>query len=112
MLNDNYFSDNWAQFKTQVKDLFNEMIISKNNITIPTTDFVENSIYDGYTYRATIPITGVTKEYYPFVSFSVDAIKTGLFNNGIVDSYDGGVYIYATGLPTENVVINQIKCIK
>lgn len=107
----NNISNVWGQAKQQLASFLNNLIISKNDIVLNVNDFIENYTYDGYVCRASVPITGVTSDYFPFVSFSAEAIKTGLFNNGVVETYDGGVYIYATEFPSEDVIITHIKCI-
>ena len=112
MIGDNYFNNNWGVFKTQLKDLLNNMIISASDIQLSIDDFVTNATYTGYLYRAKISMTGVTKDHYPFISFSQDAIETGMFNGSIVESYDGGIYIYVASKPTTVTKISQIKCIK
>ena len=112
MITDNYFENNWGSFKTQLKDLLNAMIISTSDIQLNVDDFVANTTYTGYSYRAKISVTGVTSDHYPFISFSQDAIETGLFNGAIVESYNGGVYIYVASKPTTATKISQIKCIR
>lgn len=127
MLDSGEFSNEWGTFKEQLADLINEQIItSKTQISksdigtsgieltkLESTAYVNNVLK----YCLKIPIAGVTKDYYPFVSFNNAAIELGVFNNAWVETYNGGVYIYTQEDPQkivsyDYVMINVIKCIK
>ncbi len=111
-------SNVWGQFKTDIANFLNSLIISAGYTKLAPGLVKDGGDWSGivlsgdHRYYAEISITGITKEYYPFVSFRKKAIDTGLFNNALVESIDGGVRIYASDLPTEVVEIDKIICIK
>lgn len=96
-----------------VRTLLGSIIVE--NITIPASSFVlyetndpeETAIKNlGYTYRAEKNVSGVTSNMIPYITFSipsVDASGVTLLNE--VCTYNGGFYIYASGLPGSKITI-------
>ena len=79
------------------------------DISVATTDFIPDSTYPDYPYRASIPFLGVVAQMIPQITFSVDA----LINNNlapVAECYNGGVYIYAEYMPEDDVRIATIVC--
>ena len=58
-------------------------------------NFVSDSTYEDYPYRAVIALSGVTDEYVPYVEFSDSDANSGIFSLD-AESFEGGIYIYAT----------------
>ena len=78
---------------------------------VPTTAWASDSTYPDYPYRASIALPGVTASHIPSVNFtSSDALSGKL--SPVSESYDGGVYIYASGAFTAEVDVGSITCIK
>ena len=79
--------------------------------TVATSAWASDSTYSDYPYRASIALSGVTANHVPNVNFnSSDALSGKL--SPISESYDGGVYIYATEALTETVSVGSVTCIK
>lgn len=77
------------------------------NKTVLVADFVSDETYSDYSYRAAITINGVTSDMIPEVMFDVEDAINGIYAP-VAKTYDGGVYIYASVPPSENLVIPTI----
>lgn len=79
--------------------------------TVAASAWASDSTYSDYPYRASIALSGVTANHVPNVNFnSTDALSGKL--SPVSESYDGGVYIYATEALTEAVSVGSVTCIK
>ena len=79
--------------------------------TVAASAWASDSTYSDYPYRASIALSGVTANHVPSVNFnSTDALSGKL--SPVSESYDGGVYIYATEALTEAVSVGSVTCIK
>lgn len=85
------------------------LIYSDNVITV--ADWVSDSTYSAYPYRATVPCSGVDSTYFPDVCFSLTDALSGNFAP-VCESIVDGVYIYASSIPTTDITIPSIKCTK
>ena len=65
--------------------------------------------YEDYPYRATVPLTSVTESMIPEVIFGLTEATSGIFAP-IVESYNGGIYLYASDDPGEAFLIPTIIC--
>jgi hypothetical protein len=82
-----------------------------NNASVPVSNFVADTTYEDYPFRASVPLVGVIESMIPEVIFSmVDAIG-GNFAP-VAESYNGGVYLYAADKPESTTVIPAIICWK
>ena len=75
------------------------------------SNWAEDSTYDGYGFRASIPLSGVTADHVPSVTFGVADATSGNLAP-VADSYAGGVYIYAKEQPTAAVSVLSVVCVK
>jgi len=75
-------------------------------ITADTTEWVAGT-YEGYSYKKTIPISGITISDFPFVAYNLET-KSIAQDSGItyVESYNGGIYLYAESLPESPITFN------
>lgn len=65
----------------------------------------------GYGFRASVPLSGVTADHIPDVTFAMaDAVSGNLAP--LADTYAGGIYIYAKEQPTATVNIASVVCTK
>lgn len=79
--------------------------------SLAASAWASDSTYSDYPYRASIALSGVTAKHVPSVNFnSTDALSGKL--SPVSESYDGGVYIYATEALTEAVSVGSVTCIK
>lgn len=83
------------------------------NVSVPVANFVSDSTYEDYPYRAAVPLAGVVASMVPDVAFSVAALADCDFAP-VAECYGdqsaGGIYIYASSVPTAAVLINSVVC--
>lgn len=81
--------------------------------TVATSAWAANTTYSaqGYGFRASVPLSGVTADHIPDVTFAMaDAVSGNLAP--LADTYAGGVYIYAKEQPSATVNIASVVCTK
>ena len=78
-----------------------------SDITVPASAFAADSTYPDYPYRAAVALTGVLERMIPEVVFSVSTLADTGFAP-VAQCYDGGVYIWADGIPSGDVAIHTI----
>lgn len=81
------------------------------DIPFPASAFAADSTYPDYPYRAAVALTGVLERMIPEVVFSVSTLADTGFAP-VAQCYDGGVYIWADGIPSGDVAIHTILCWK
>lgn len=79
------------------------------NVSIPVSDFVADTTYQDYGFRADVALEGVISSMIPEVILSADDAVSGDFAP-VSESYDGGVYIYASSTPQNDITIPTIIC--
>ena len=77
--------------------------------TVDVTGWDSDSTYTDFPYRAAVACEGVTAKHYAEVSFSPADALEGRFAP-VAESYDGGVYIYASEVPEAALTIPTIVC--
>ena len=77
--------------------------------TVSASAFAADTTYEEYPYRASVPLSGVVASMIPEVTFGLSDAISGVFAP-VAESYNGGVYIYATAVPDGNTVIPTIIC--
>ena len=79
------------------------------NVVVAAVDFVEEETptHADYPYRTAVALTGVLETMTPEVVFGVADATSGSFAP-VVESYDGGIYVYASEAPTASVTIPTI----
>jgi hypothetical protein len=82
-----------------------------SNLEVLTTDFVADTTYGDYGYRAPILLTGVVATDTPQVIFAPTEADSGTFAS-VSTSYAGGVYIYASEVPSATIIIPTIIVVK
>ena len=78
-----------------------------SNVSVSAVDFVSDTTYTDYPFRASVPLDGVIQSMIPEVVFSLADSTGGLFAP-IAESYNGGVYLYATSAPESDITIPTI----
>lgn len=98
-----------SDIKTLADVTYEKKKLIFNNVQVATSSFVSDATYTDYPYRASITLTNVTSSMYPQVTFNlIDAIS-GTYAP-IAETYNGGIYIYATQVPSIDVLIPTIVC--
>lgn len=83
------------------------------NVSVPISNFVSDDTYENYPYRAVVQLAGVVASMMPYVAFSVSALSDCDFApvaKCYGDETAGGIYIYASSIPTKNVLIDSVVC--
>ena len=64
----------------------------------------------GYTYRAAVVISGALESMYPYITLSLaDIENSGISIANQFRAYNGGVYVYADGVPSSNILALTIE---
>lgn len=85
----------------------NAVKLEFTNVTIAPEVFVSDTTYGDYPYRADLALNGVISSMIPEVIFGMTEAISGNFSP-VVESYDGGVYIYASSVPESAITIPTI----
>ena len=78
-----------------------------SNVSVAVNTFADDITYANFPFRASIALQGALGSMLPEVVFSLADAASGNFAP-VVESYDGGVYIYAVEKPEEDVTIPVI----
>lgn len=78
-----------------------------SDVPVNASAFVPDTTYEEYPYRATVALSGVIASMIPEVVFSLADAIGGNFAP-VVESYNGGVYLYAMNAPDANISIPTI----
>lgn len=81
--------------------------IQFNNVSVNVDDFADDTTYEDFPFRATVSLSGVLESMIPEIIFGLLDATSGLFAP-VAESYNGGVYLYASDKPEENTVIPTI----
>lgn len=79
------------------------------NTAVPRTAFMKTGELDEYPYRAAVALDGVLASMIPEVVYGVKDATSGNFSP-VAETYNGGVYLYATDIPKDDTVIPTIIC--
>ena len=77
------------------------------NTTVQVSEFIADSQYTGYNYRADITVTGITANDYPNVIFAVEDCISNNYSR-FVESGNGYVSIWCKALPESAITIPTI----
>lgn len=94
---------------TRAKLAADAKVLSFTNKTVAVSDWASDTTYTDFPYRAAVACEGVTAKYYAEVVFSPTDALDGIFCP-VVESYDGGVYLYANEMPSAALTIPTIVC--
>lgn len=78
-----------------------------NNTTVRATSFVNTGTYEDYPFRASVALEGAISSMIPEVVFGLVDATSGNFAP-VVESYNGGVYLYASDIPETDITIPVI----
>ena len=78
-----------------------------SNVSVSTLDFVSDTTYQDFPYRASIALSGAIESMIPEVVLSVDDALSGNYAP-VSESYNGGVYLYAGSPPDADITIPTI----
>ena len=78
-----------------------------NNTTVKATSFVNTATYEDYPYRAPVALNGAISSMIPEVIFGLVDATSGNFAP-VAESYNGGVYLYASDVPEADIIIPVI----
>ena len=111
------------QFEALLKSIQNELLeleagtgvelkkLQFNNTSVPVSNFVADTTYSDYPYRAAVDLEGVIVSMIPEVILNIFDATDGNFAP-VAETYNGGVYLYAASPPESTVTIPTIICWK
>ena len=79
------------------------------NEAIPSSAFASDSTYEDFPYRASKTLAPVTSSMIPEVVFGLEDTMNGIFAP-VVETYNGGIYVYASEIPEDVTVVPTIIC--
>ena len=82
-----------------------------SNTVVATTAWAADVTYTDFGYKATVALTGVTSAMIPEVVFGIVDATSGIFAPAC-ESYNGGIYLYASEVPAASITIPIIICWK
>ena len=77
------------------------------NVEVLTSSWQPDTTYARYPYRALVPLTEATDTTTPNIIFSLADVEKGIFAP-LAESVNGGIYIYSSVLPANNIYIAKI----
>ncbi|MBQ8298670.1 MAG: hypothetical protein IJX99_02200 [Clostridia bacterium] len=104
-------TNEWLLESKEVGAGGNGNILTFENITVTTTEWVEDTTYEEFGYKADIPCTGVTDDFFSDVVFGVSEATSGNYAP-ISLTGAGTVTIYAVEAPESTITIPTIICSK
>lgn len=78
-----------------------------NNVSVSKGDFVSDTTYQDFPYRAGVSLSGVIESMIPEVVLSINDALSGNYAP-VAESYNGGVYLYAGSPPDADITIPTI----
>lgn len=108
-----------SQFESLLKAIQNELQnleagtgvelkkLKFNDVLVPSANFVDDTTYTDFPFRAEVQLDGVIETMTPEVIFGVADAISGNFCP-VSETFNGGVYIYAASVPDGNVTIPTI----
>lgn len=94
---------------TRAKLASDVKVLAFTEKAVDASAWVSDSTYTDFPYRAAVACEGVTAKHYAEVVFSPDDAMSGSFAP-VAESYDGGVYLYASEIPDAALTIPTIVC--
>ena len=82
-----------------------------NNTSVDASEFADDTTYEDYPFRAAVALDGVISSMIPEIIFSVADAISGNFAP-VAETYNGGVYLYASDKPEFTVTVPVIICWK
>lgn len=79
------------------------------NVVVNASAWVGDTTYTDYPYRANITLSGVDSTMFPDVV--IDETDKGKYEfASSSDSYDGGIHLYASGIPENAITLRTVVC--
>ena len=85
-------------------------VLTFTNVAVPTSAWVSGGHPD-FPYYADVSCQGVTENHMPNVVFDVEDSTSGIFCP-VCQSYSNVVRIFASEIPSADMTISSIQCIK
>lgn len=78
-----------------------------NNTVVAVSDFVADTTYENFACRVEVALEGVLESMIPEVVLSLADATSGIFAP-VAETYNGGVYLYASEVPESAITIPTI----
>ena len=115
---DAFSAENMNNLESRVYEGFDSVVKIYTNVSVGADTWTtytaqleyESDVVKEYTYKADIPLQGITAQYCAHIGFAPAEVKDGVFapyNN----TQDGAVRIYAKSKPINDLVIPTINAV-
>lgn len=94
---------------TRAKLASDVKVLSFTDKAVKVSAWVSDTTYTDFPYKAAVACQGVTAGHYAEVTFAPADAMSGSFAP-VSESYNGGVYIYASEIPEAALTIPTIVC--
>lgn len=91
--------------------LFKKQILTFENKSVEVTAWQQDTTYEDYPYRAAVLCNGLDGDYIPNVIFGLAECSKGILAP-VAESATNKVYIYASEIPEDVIMIPTIQCIR
>ena len=110
-----------SQFESLLKSIQNELQnlevgtgvelkkLKFTDVHVPSANFVDDTTYEDFPFRAEVPLDGVLETMTPEVILGVVDATSGNFAP-VSETYTGCIYLYASSVPDSDVTIPTIIC--
>lgn len=102
-----------SQLITKVNEIidgFNNKVVNKSNLTIATTAWASSSEKSGYSFKASLAVSGITTSDQAYLKFSDADVATMNFCVGAIAT--NAIAIYAKTKPTVTITIPLVRIMK
>ena len=99
-----------AAAKEDLVEIKSSNLIFSNKV-VSVGDWVSDTTYAAYPYKATISCSEVDSSYFPDVCYDLTDALSGNFAP-VCESITNGIYIYCIEIPSSDITIPSIRCTK
>lgn len=100
---------NYASKILEIKASGENLVI--NNVKVPITAWEDDYTHENFFFKATLQLDNVTEDHFPIVALSPSDSQEGVVSS-IAETFNGGIYLYSSIKPIEEILIYTIFCIK
>nr|DAR49024.1 MAG TPA: hypothetical protein [Caudoviricetes sp.] len=94
----------------EIIDGFNNKVVNKSNLTIATTAWASSFEKSGYSFKASLAVSGITTADQAYLKFSDADVATMNFCVGAIAT--NAIAIYAKTKPTVTITIPLVRIMK
>lgn len=112
----------YEEWRGRIKELEDELAEARSggayqaplmfaNTNIPASAWEITNEYADYPVSCQVTLSGVNESLFPEVVYAYEQIASGVFAS-ICNSYNGGIKLYASAVPQEDITVPTIICFR